>query len=70
MKINDVVAWKWGNSVAEGIVKEIHFDRTEIISKGKRIVRNGSEQNPAVIIDHKSGNLVLKLQSEVQKTKD
>lgn len=61
------MGWKWGNSIAKGVIQEIRFERTEIISKGKRIVRNGSKENPALIIDHKSGNLVLKLQSEVQK---
>jgi hypothetical protein len=68
MKKNDLVAWTWGNGIAEGVVTEVSTERTEIYSKGKKIVRNGTADNPALIIKHKSGNLVLKLQSEVQKS--
>ena len=68
MNVNDAVAWKWRNGVAEGIVAQIFPERTEITSKGKRVVRQGTPDNPALVIKHKSGNQVLKLQSEVQKT--
>jgi hypothetical protein len=68
MKVNDHVGWTWGNGIAEGVIIEISLKRTEIISKGKKIVRNGTKDNPAIIISHKSGNKVLKLQSEIQKT--
>jgi len=61
----DSVVWKWAGSIAEGVVVEVRTDRTEIPSKGKLIVRNGSVDNPAVIIQHKNGNEVLKLQSEL-----
>lgn len=67
IKTGDAVAWKWGFSVAEGIVAEVCPERTEISSKGKKIVRNGTPENPALIINHASGNPVLKLQSEVQR---
>lgn len=68
MKVHDTVAWEWGNGVAEGEVIEIRTERTEIESKGKRIVRNGTPDNPAVIIKHSSGTKVLKLQSEIKPT--
>ncbi len=68
MNVQDTVAWTWGNGLAEGVIVKISPERTEIISKGKRIVRNGSPDNPALIIKHASGSQVLKLQSEVQKT--
>ena len=68
MNINDSVAWTWGFGVTEGIVTHICPERTEIMSKGKRIVRNGTPENPALVIMHKSGNPVLKLQSEVKQT--
>lgn len=65
-KVGDVVAWKWLSGVAEGKVLEINPHRTEIVSKGSRIVRNGTEENPAVVIMHiKSGNEVIKLASEL-----
>lgn len=68
MNIHDSVAWQWGNGLAEGTITEIRPERTEITSNGKKIARNGTPDNPALIIKHKSGNPVLKLQSEVQKT--
>jgi hypothetical protein len=67
-KTNDHVAWKWGNGLAQGVVTAVRLERTEITSKGKKITRNGTSDNPALVIEHKSGNLVLKLASEVQKT--
>lgn len=66
IKIGDEVGWKWLNSVATGSVIAIAPDRVEIQSKGKNIVRNGAPDNPAVTIQHKNGNLVLKLASELQ----
>ncbi len=61
------VGWRWFNGLATGIVVEVHPTRHEIISKGKRFVRNGSKDDPAIVIiaDNKSA-LVLKLVHEVQ----
>lgn len=70
MNVHDTVAWNWGNGIAEGVVSKICLERTEVRSKGKLIVRNGTPENPALIIKHISGNLVLKLQSEVQQTSE
>lgn len=68
MKTGDSVAWQWGNGLAEGMIKSVHMEPKTITSKGKSIKRNGSEDNPALVIEHRSGNDVLKLASEVQKT--
>lgn len=68
MKPGDHVAWQWGNGLAEGIVKSVHEERTVITSKGKQITRNGTKDNPAIVIEHKSGNDVIKLSSEIQRT--
>jgi hypothetical protein len=68
MKPGDYVAWKWGSGLAEGRIKSIHHEPTSIESKGKMIKRNGEFDNPALIIKHSSGNDVIKLASEVQKT--
>ena len=67
-KPGDHVAWKWGFGVAEGVVVQIVPEPTKIESKGKWITRNGSEENPAVIIEHTNGNPVIKLESELLKT--
>lgn len=68
MKPGDYVAWKWGNGLAEGKIKSVHYESVTIESKGKHIKRNGLPDNPALVIEHGSGNDVLKLASEVQKT--
>lgn len=68
MKAGDKVTWKWGNGTAEGIVKSVHAERTSIQSKGKTIKRNGTPDDPAVIIKPESGNDVLKLSSEIRQT--
>jgi hypothetical protein len=61
------VGWMWAESLATGVVLEIHPNRHEIISKGKHIVRNGTAEDPVLVIQHSKGSLVLKLAHEVQK---
>ena len=65
-KVGDAVAWRWANGVASGVVQQISHERLEVTSNGKRIVRNGTARNPALLIGHVSGNPVVKLASEVQ----
>ena len=65
IRIGNQVSWKWLNSVASGEIIGISYEKTQIESKGKLITRNGTKDNPAVIIKHKNGNLVIKLKSEL-----
>jgi hypothetical protein len=67
MKVGDHVAWNWAAGIAEGTIESVSPGRTEITTKGKVIIRNGSVENPALIIIHISGTKVLKLMSEVKK---
>ena len=60
------VFWKWLGRRPKGIVQEIIPRRAEIVSKGTLVVRNGTPENPAVIILQSNGTLVLKLMSEVR----
>lgn len=64
-KLNETVYWNWYGKVIKGQVQEIHYEKTSISSKGSIITRNGTKENPAVIISHKSGNDVIKLASEL-----
>ena len=68
LSVGDAVGWRWFNGVAEGIIIEISPQKTTIHSKGKVISRNGTQENPAVIIKHNSGSQVIKLQSELLNT--
>mgnify|MGYP000926002674 CR=1 FL=1 len=69
MKIGDEVGWQWGSGLAMGEVIEIHAKRAEIESKGKHIVRNGSNDDPAVVIRADNGSKVIKLAHEIQVVK-
>ena len=64
-KIGQTVYWNWYGKVIHGQVIQISYEKTFIESKGKLIIRNGTSENPAIIISHKSGNDVIKLASEL-----
>jgi hypothetical protein len=64
--IGSEVGWLWISSITTGIVLEIHPTRYQIISKSKRITRNGTKEDPALVIQHAKGSIVLKLLHEVQ----
>jgi hypothetical protein len=61
------VSWKWGSSTASGVVREIHRGKVTRQSKGSEITRNGSDDDPAYVIEQEDGTTVLKLRSEVDK---
>ena len=67
ISISSEVGWLWAGSLATGVVLEVRTERHEIISKGKHIVRNGTKKDPALVIKHTKGSLVLKLSHEVQE---
>ena len=62
------VSWKWGSSTAEGKVAEVHHDKVTRQSKGESISRNGSDDDPAYVIEQEDGTTVLKLKSELQES--
>lgn len=65
--IGDKVQWKWMGHFIKGVVKEIFLEPVSKQIKGKVIKRNGSQENPALLVQSEAGNLALKLQSELQK---
>lgn len=60
------VKWKWGSSWAEGTVSEVHHDEVSRTTKGSKITRKGSDDDPAYVIEQEDGTVVLKLRSEVE----
>lgn len=62
------VTWTWGSSTAEGKVAEIHREKVTRQIKGEKITRDGSEDDPAYLIEQENGGRVLKLRSEVKAT--
>lgn len=61
------VKWKWGSSWATGTVVEVHHDKVTRTSKGEEVTRNGSDDDPAYVLEQEDGTTVLKLNSEVER---
>jgi hypothetical protein len=62
------VSWRWGGSTASGKVTEIHREKVSRTSKGSEITRNGSDDDPAYVIEQEDGTTVLKLRSELEES--
>ena len=67
MKVGDKVRWNWASGTATGTVREVHGSRVTRKLKGSEITRNGTREDPAVVIEQEDGDHVLKLVSEVDK---
>jgi hypothetical protein len=63
--VGSKVRWKWGSGTAEGKVQERFERRVQRTIKGTKVVKNGSKENPAVLIVQDDGDKVLKLESEL-----
>ena len=61
------VRWKWGSSTATGKVTEVHHEKVTRTTRGSEISRNGSDDDPAYVIEQDDGTTVLKLRSEVEQ---
>jgi hypothetical protein len=68
LRKGSTVSWKWGQGVAEGTVKEVHHDKVTRTVKGSEISRNGSDDDPAYVIEQEDGTTVLKLRSELRES--
>ncbi|MES1930312.1 hypothetical protein SADO_13693 [Salinisphaera dokdonensis CL-ES53] len=63
--IGDTVKWNWGQGTADGRIMQIYKERVSKTLKGSEIVREGSDDNPAYLIEQEDGDQVLKLGSEL-----
>lgn len=61
------VAWNWGNGTPTATVVESATDRIEKTINGKKQSRNGTDDNPAYVLEQDNGQNVLKLHSELKK---
>lgn len=61
------VKWKWGDGFAEADVVSRHEDVVTRTIDGNTVTRNGSADDPALELHQDDGQLVLKLESEVQR---
>jgi len=69
LKRDAKVAWQWGNGTAEGRIKEVYKEKITKTLKGSEITRNGDDDNPAYLIEQEDGDQVLKLHSELSKSR-
>ena len=60
------VTWQWSGSSASGTVVEVHRSRVTRSLGGSDITRNGSDDDPAYVVQQEDGSRVLKLRSEVE----
>ncbi len=59
------VHWNWGSGTAEGKVAERFDRRVQRTIKGTKVVKNGTKDNPAYLIEQDDGDKVLKRGSEL-----
>lgn len=59
------VQWSWGSGTADGKVSERFERRVQRTIKGSKIVKNGTAENPAYLIEQSDGDRVLKRGSEL-----
>ena len=52
---------------SEGTIDEVHHDDVSRTTKGEKVTRHGSADNPAYVIRQDDGTVVLKLASEVER---
>ncbi|PNU02478.1 DUF2945 domain-containing protein [Novosphingobium guangzhouense] len=61
------VCWNWGTGKASGRIAERFERRVSRTIAGKRIVRKGTPENPAYIVEQSDGGKVLKRASELER---
>lgn len=67
IRVGTSVRWQWAGSSATGTVVEVHHDKVTRTLQGSEITRNGSDDDPAYLIEQEDGARVLKLRSEVSR---
>ncbi|WP_424973930.1 DUF2945 domain-containing protein [Dinoroseobacter sp. S124A] len=65
-QVGQKVAWDWGNGTAEGKVTQIYTRKVKRTIKGTEVTRNGSSDDPALLIKQSDGDEVLKSSAEVR----
>lgn len=67
LRVGSTVEWNWGSGSANGKIIERFERKVSRTLKGQRIVRNGTADNPAFLIEQDDGARVLKRGSELQR---
>lgn len=67
MRKGTKVKWNWGQGTGTGKVEQTFDRKVTRKLKGSEITRNGSKDDPALLIEQEDGDRVLKLASEVER---
>lgn len=67
LKVGQAVSWQYAGSTAHGKVKSVHPSKKTLTIEGSKITRNGTEENPAVVVEQEDGSRALKLASELKR---
>jgi hypothetical protein len=67
LRQGSAVRWHWASGTATGTIAERFERRVSRTIKGKRIVRNGTPDDPAYLIEQDDGARVLKRGSEIER---
>ncbi len=59
------VKWEWGQGTAKDKVADKFTRRVQRTIKGSKVVKNGTEDNPAYLVEQDDGDQVLKRGSEL-----
>lgn len=65
VRVGMKVKWVFGSGVATGTIVQLYRRTVKKRIKGSIITRNGTPENPAILIEQDNGDEVLKLASEV-----
>lgn len=60
------VSWQWSGSRAHGKVADRFERRVQRTIQGSKIVRKGSKDDPAYLVEQEDGGKALKLGSELK----
>ncbi|MDQ8192211.1 DUF2945 domain-containing protein [Roseibacillus persicicus] len=64
---NTEVEWDWGNGTATGKVRRVFREEVTRTLDGSEVTRQGSDDDPAYLLEQDDGSEVLKLHSELRK---
>lgn len=64
---NTKVEWDWGNGTATAKVRRVFREKVTKTLDGSEVTRNGSDDDPAYLLEQDDGSEVLKLHSELRK---
>lgn len=64
---NTEVEWDWGNGTASAKVRRVFHEKVTRTLDGSEVTRNGTQDDPAYLLEQDDGGEVLKLHSELRK---